>query len=258
MTVGRSSTTSVYVMDDVNSPGRVANIRNTIQRKAFLRRFYAEAYKKYLDCLQRCPKKGCVFELGSGGGFAATVIPELITSDILPYQGIDCVVDAEQLPLPDNSVRLFCMMNVFHHIPDVRAFLREAQRCLTTGGRLFIIDQHVGHISRFILRYFHHEPFSPDAAEWHFESRGPLSGANGALAWLVFRRDRGLFESKFKHLKLLRYEPHTPLGYWISGGLHGWSLLPGSAVTAMNWFDRLLIHISENFGSFVDIEVVKV
>ena len=220
--------------------------------------FIQRPISKYLNCLGRCPKKGCLLELGSGGGFAAEVVPELITSDILPYEGIDCVVDAKHLPLQDNSVRLICMMNVFHHIPDAEAFLYEAQRCLITGGRLLIIDQHVGYISRLVLRYFHHEPFFPQATEWRFESQGPLSGANGALAWLVFRRDRGLFESKFKHLKLSRYEPHTPLGYWLSGGLHRWSLLPSPAVAAMNWFDRLLTRISENLGSFVDIEVVKV
>ncbi len=245
-------------MDDLNSPSRISEIRNTIQQKAYLRQFYTTAYEKYLDCLGKCPKSGCVLELGSGGGFAAEVIPGLITSDILPYKGIDCVVDARRLPFPDSSIRLICMMNVFHHISDVDAFLREAQRCLITGGRLFIIDQHVGYISRFVLRYLHHEPFSPRTTEWRFESQGPLSGANGALAWLVFKRDRDLFESKFKHLKLSRYEPHTPLGYWIFGGLHKWSLLPGSAVTAMNWFDRQLTRISENLSSFVDVEIVKV
>ena len=75
--------------------------------------------------MQRCPKKGLVVEIGSGAGFAKSFIPDIITSDILPYDGVDKVVDATKLPLENESVRLLCMLNVFHHIREVEKFLRE-------------------------------------------------------------------------------------------------------------------------------------
>jgi hypothetical protein len=61
-------------------------------------------------------------EPGSGGGFAQRIIPELITTDILSYDGVDRVVDATRMPFQDRSVRFFGMLNIFHHIPDVAAF----------------------------------------------------------------------------------------------------------------------------------------
>lgn len=244
-------------MEDIDNPNKVFEFRKIIQRRPFLREFYNESYRKYVACLERCPREGYILELGSGAGFAAKVIPSLIASDILLYEGVDCVIDARELPFPDLSIRLICMMNVFHHIHDVEAFLFDAQRCLIPGGRLFIIDQHVGFISKPILGYLHHELFQPDVEEWTFEINRPLSGANGALAWMVFLRDRESFESNFKQLKLVRYQPHTPLSYWLSGGLHGWNLLPQAMTGPARRFDRFLMRVSSDLGSFVDIEVVK-
>ncbi len=80
-----------------------------------------------------------------------------------------------------------------------------------------------------ILRYAHHEPSDPGAREWRFKTTGPLSGANGALTWIVFRRDRERFERQFPELGLERYEPHTPLRY----------------------------RLSPEYGSFVDVERVR-
>ena len=161
------------------------------------------------------------------------------------------------MPFENASVRLIAMLNVFHHIPDVAAFLREAVRCVMPGGRVLILDQHPGWISKPILRHLHHEPFRPDAASWSFDATGPLSGANGALAWIVFARDQRRFETEFRDLRLLRYEPFAPLRYWLSGGLKQWSLLPDSAWHTATVLDRTLVRISENFGSFVEIEIVR-
>jgi SAM-dependent methyltransferase len=241
----------------IDDPARGGELKRTILGKPALKRFYMEIYGKYADCLTRCPAGGLAVELGSGGGFAKTVISELITTDVIPYEDVERVVDATRMPFDNASVRMIAMLNVFHHIPDVAAFLREAVRCVMPGGRLLIIDQNPGWISKPILRHLHHEPFRPDAAKWNFETTGPLSGANGALAWIVFVRDQRRFETEFPDLRLLRYEPFAPLRYWLCGGLKRWSLLPDSAWQAATALDRTLLRISENFGSFVEIEAVR-
>ena len=207
--------------------------------------------------MQSCPPVGIALELGSGAGFAKKIVPELVTSDVLPYQGIDQVIDGTSLPFPNQTLRLLCMMNVFHHIPDVGAFLSEAERCLVPGGRILIADQHVGPLCRPIFKYLHHEPFRPTAVNWKFESTGPLSDANGALAWMVFVRDLTEFEKQYPGLKLLRYQPHTPLRYWLAGGLKDWSLLPCWAFGLATAADRLLIGIYPDLGSFTFVELVK-
>jgi SAM-dependent methyltransferase len=244
-------------MDALDSPDRVAEIRSVIDAKPALKGFYAEIYARYAASLAMCPHEGLAVELGSGGGFAQRIVPELVTTDVLPYDGIDRVVDATRMPFANRSVRFFCLLNVFHHIPDVAAFLREAGRCLMPGGRLLLIDQHPGWISKPVLRFIHHEPFCPDAADWRFESTGPLSGANGALAWIVFVRDRTKFIEQFPELQLLQYRPFAPLTYWLSGGLKPWHLLPSAAYGTVATIDRALLRISTHFGSFVEIEVAR-
>ena len=244
-------------METVDSASRIVEIRRTIEGKLSLKLFYREVYKKYTDSLKLCPKEGLALELGSGAGFARKIIPELITSDIIPYDGIDCVIDATKLPFEDSSLRFIAMMNTFHHISDVASFFAEAERCLVRGGRLLLVDQHLGYISAPILRFVHHEAFFPEAKDWKFDSSGPLSGANSALAWMVFSRDRERFKELFPSLKIVRYTPHTPLRYWLAGGLKSWSLLPGWAFGVATQIDRLLIGVSLKFGSFVDIEILR-
>lgn len=243
--------------ESLDDPTRVTELRQRIRRKPALRMFYLEVYAKYAAVIARCPGEGLVVELGTGGGFSKEVIPEIVTSDTISYDGIDRVVDATQMPFAKCSVRAILMMNVFHHIPDVAAFLKEAARVLIPGGRLFMVDQHPGWIARPILKWVHHEGFDDRVAAWKFQSSGPLSGANGALAWIVFQRDRAQFERQFPELRVLRYEPHTPLRYWLSGGLKAWSLLPGWTVSSATKLDAFLMRLTPQLGSFVDIEIEK-
>jgi SAM-dependent methyltransferase len=167
------------------------------------------------------------------------------------------VLDARQLPFCTGALRAVLMFNVFHHIPDVAAFLAECERVLRPRGRVLIVDQHPGVIGAPILRYLHHEPYTPEAASWTFQSSGPLSRANGALCWMVFRRDRAEFETQFRRLSLERYQPHTPLRYWLSGGLKRWTLLPRVLYPAATALDCALAAAWPDTGSFVDVELVR-
>lgn len=252
---GAGARTALAGLDD---PGRISEIRAAIARKRSLRRFYERNYRRYGEVLARCPGTGTALELGSGGGFAKEAVPGLTTSDVLPYEGVDMVVDGTRLPFRSEALRFIGMTNVLHHVPDVELFFAEAERCLKPGGRTLIVDQHVGLLTRFILKYLHHEPYDPDAAEWRFRSEGPLSGANGALAWIVFVRDRQRFSRLFPRLAVAGYRPHTPLSYWLSGGLKRWNLVPGWATGAADALDALLLRCSEDLASFADVELVRV
>jgi SAM-dependent methyltransferase len=244
-------------MTALESSESLERATRAIRDKPALRAFYHEAYAKFAGCVARCPPGGGVLELGSGGGFLREVLPDVVTSDVLPYPGVDNVVDATRMQFADASLRAILMLNVFHHIADCAAFLREAARCLVPGGRVFMVDQYPGWLSTPIFRYVHHEGFAPDAASWTFASSGPLSSANGALAWIVFERDRARFDREFPELELARFAPHTPLLYWLSGGLKSWSLIPGFGVAPAARLDRALARLSPGACSFVDIELVR-
>ena len=77
------------------------------------------------------------------------------------------------------------------------------------------------------------------------------------MAWIVFQRDRELFEERFPGLRLATYRLHTPLRYFLAGGLKRWSLLPGWAFPFATDLDHGLARLSPRLASFVDIELVR-
>lgn len=242
---------------ELDSPHRFFDIQKIIKSKPSLMKLYEEYYQRFSEVLKTCPPSGIALELGSGAGFIKEVLPDVTTSDVIPYEGVDSVVDATKMPFGDGELRAIFLLLVFHHIPNVPSFLREATRCLKEGGRIYIVDQHHGWLSRWILKYAHHEPYHADAREWEFESSGPLSDANGALSWIVFSRDVARFKREFPDLELLYYRPITPLRYWLTGGLKSWSLLPNALFPLLTWVDRIICRFVPNLGSFVEIEIRK-
>lgn len=244
-------------MNNLDDPGRGDQLVQRIQQKSALRRLYLEVYAAYRDVLDRTPQNGQAIELGAGAGFVKDVIPDMKATDILPYSTVELTFDACRMPFADNSLRFIGMQNVLHHIPDAEAFFSECQRCLLPGGRVLIVDQYPGWLAHWILKYVHHEAYDPAARTWSFPSSGPLSGANGALAWIVFFRDRARFEQRYPQLQITQIERHTPLRYWLSGGLKAWSLIPDSGWSIACRLDALLLRCSPQWASFMNIELVK-
>ena len=244
-------------MIDLDSHIRAKGLREKIKGKKSLYRLYCEFYKKYELSLKKCPKDGISVEIGSGAGFIKDILPKVITTDILLYETIELAMDATKLPFEGNSIKSLFLMNTLHHIPDTVSFFREVERCLKPGGRVFIIDQYHGWISKLILKYLHHEDYHPQAKEWAFETSGPLSGANGALCWIIFYRDRALFEELYPSLKIDKLTPHTPFRYWLSGGLKKWNLLSGPLFRVTSKIDLWLSKKIPQLNSFIDVELQK-
>lgn len=242
----------------LDDPERGPALRARILQKPALRRWYEEVYERYRGSVGRATAQGLVVELGSGAGFARDVLPGLVTTDVLPYRDVDLRADATALPFADCSLKAILLLNTLHHVPDVERFFAEARRCLAPGGRMLVVDQYPGWLAHLVLAYGHHEAYDPRAVEWRFHSDGPLSAANGALAWIVFVRDRARFERLFPELRITRIEPHSPLRYWLAGGLKAWSLLPGALFGAATRLDRKLARLLPQTSSFMDVEIERV
>lgn len=220
-----------YALDD---PRTTESRRAIIKNKGLLRRIYAEWYARIC---QKIPVtvSGQVLEIGSGGGFFKEVYPGCRTSEIFMISGVDVVLDARCMPLHDAALQALVMVDVFHHIPDAYAFLHEVQRVLRPGGRLIMIEPWRSPWSKCIYGNLHGEPFLPEAGarnatlreRWAFAASGPLSGANGALPWIVFHRDRDAFLREFPLLQIESIEPDYPFVYLASGGVSMRSLAPG-------------------------------
>jgi SAM-dependent methyltransferase len=235
----------------VDDPHTTLARREILRRKAFLRKVYLEWYDLILAALPEPP--GRVLELGSGAAFLKDLLPSLVTSEVVAWEGVALVADARVLPLSTGSLRAVVMTNVFHHVGDARAFLREAARAVRPGGVVAMIEPWVTPWSRFVYGRLHDEPFRPEARGWEFRADGPLSGANGALPWIVFERDRTTFHAEFPEWRVETVQPLMPLRYLLSGGLSMRSLMPGAAFGFWRTMERAASPIMDRVAMFASI-----
>jgi SAM-dependent methyltransferase len=240
----RESSTAGLDIDDADT---TLLRRQLIQDKAFLRGIYADWYR-LIDQASTCP--GLLLEVGSGGGFLKTAVDRVITSDILKIDGVDLVLDASILPFGNASLRGVALTNVMHHLPDVESFFSEACRCIKPGGSIVMIEPWVTTWSRFVYRTFHHEPFDPAASSWSLAPGHPLSSANGALPWIIFKRDQQAFSEKFPDLVLESLRPFMAFTYLISGGLSFKPLMPAATYPIYRWIDGHLTRIFPESSMF--------
>jgi SAM-dependent methyltransferase len=237
----------------LDDPRTTERRRDIIQQNRFLNLIYQEWYSLLSSRIP--PGSGRVLELGSGAGFFARYVPELITSEVFLCSGIQAVLDARQMPLCSSSLKAIVMVDVFHHIPDIRPFLHEAVRCLRSGGALLMIEPWVSRWSRLIYTHLHHEPFHPESASWSFPPTGPLSGANGALPWIVFERDKQILSRDFSSLTIRDVRPIMPFRYLVSGGVSMRQLMPRALFPIWRQIDHCLSHWSNVWPMFVLIDV---
>jgi SAM-dependent methyltransferase len=240
----------------LDSPERAILHREIIRRKVFLRKLYEQWYGKFLNCITTLPD-GLMVELGSGGGFFKEVEPAVICSDIIPLPGNDLTFSALEMPFDAKSISGIFMIDTFHHIPDSKLFFEEAERVLKPGGKIMMIEPANSLMGRFIYKNFHHEPFYTDGS-WKIPDEGPLTGANGALPWIVFVRDADLFRELFPGFKIESVEFHNPFLYLLSGGVSYRQLLPGFSFPLVNAIDKILPRISSQFSMFMTIKITRV
>ncbi|MGV8080238.1 MAG: class I SAM-dependent methyltransferase [Syntrophales bacterium] len=241
---------------NVDDPATTEVRRRIIRSKPFLKHLYDEWYAGILTSLPGVD--GPVVELGSGAGHLEHFLPGVIKSEILPCPHVAVVLDAAFLPFVDQSLRALVMTDVFHHLPRPEAFLREAVRCLRPGGSVVMIEPWVTPWSRFVYRRLHPEPFEPDAGSWEFPISGPLSGANSALPWIVFNRDRHRFQSVFPLLRIETVEPMMPFRYLLSGGVSLRSLQPAWTFPLWRSLERMLRPCLPKMAMFARIVLKRI
>lgn len=228
--------------------------RRIIKKKGFLKKLYTDFYKVFISI--KIPE-GMVVELGSGAGFIKELAPLTVTSDVIKGVEIDRVIDATNLPFKNQSIAGFFMLDVLHHIKDAEKALVELERCLKIGGKIVMIEPYNSVFGSFIYRHFHHEGFDPNS-NWKIEGTGRMSEANQAIPWIIFVRDRKIFDKKFPNLKIVKINPHTPLRYIISGGLSKPQLLPSFAYGFILLIEKILSPFNKFIGLFVTIELQKI
>ena len=209
---------------DIDDPQTTHLRRQIIREKYFLKKIYEEWYQSIAASLPS--DDGAVLELGAGAGFMSDFVPNLITSELFYCPDVQVVLSGLSLPFRARSLRGIVMTDVLHHLPQPRLFFVEAARCVRPGGVIAMIEPWVTSWSRFVYTRLHHEPFQPETALWELPATGPLSGANGALPWIIFVRDRVKFKQEFPEWRIELIKSIMPFRYLLSGGVSLRSLAP--------------------------------
>jgi SAM-dependent methyltransferase len=241
---------------NIDDPSATLVWRKIALDNSFLRQVYEDWYQKIADALPDAATQ--VLEIGSGAGFMQSCIPGIITSELLQIPGIDAVLDAHHLPFAPAALDAVVLTDVLHHLPEPRRFLSETMRCIRPGGRLIMIEPWVTRWSTFIYKKLHSEPFVTETRHWEFESTGPLSGANIAMPWLIFERDRAEFEATYPGWRIHKIELFMPFCYLVSGGVSMRQLMPGWSYPLWRGLERALQPWMKHLAMFALIVLERV
>ncbi len=222
--------------------------RRILTRKRFVQDLFIgfyqrcrEADQRYFHAAHASPR----LELGSGAGLVKKVFPDVVTSDVKHLAWVDMVARGEELPFADRSLRAIYAMNVFHHVSDPRTFFQEIERVVAPGGGIVMIEPYYGPLARLLFkRLFTQESYDTQAPDWPRHQRHLVaSDANQALSYIVLKRDLGRWELECPGLELVLDQPHTHIGYLLSGGVNFRQMVPdalGQPVLSLEqWLEPL-------------------
>lgn len=191
-------------------------------------------------------------ELGAGVSFIKDKNSNIITSDIKDYEGVDIVVNAQDMQFNNQEIHSFYGINCFHHFPNPREFFTELNRTLKPGGGAILIEPYYGLFSNILYKKVHEDEFY-DKNQLHWETGQNdgqfMTGANQALSYLIFERDKDIFESEFPDLEIVHTSViHNYLRYLVSGGVNFKQLLPDFMEKPLRLIEKLFIPLNKIFG----------
>ena len=213
--------------------------RGVWEQKETIRLLYRDFHRRLLDS---CPA-GRVLDIGGGTAHIKDVRPDIVSTDILLFPGIDVVADAHRLPFPDESFMGVVMLDVLHHLERPIEFLEEASRVLKPGGRLAMIEPAMTTLARRFYDYFHAEPVDMDADPFADVAinpdRDPFD-ANQAIPTLLFATSAACrrVEEVIPSLRVRSVKWLSLFAYPMSGGFQSWSMMPAALVRPLLAFEE--------------------
>ena len=205
--------------------------RRTWENKQTIRILYRDFHRRLLEI---CPQ-GAVLDIGGGTAHIKDTRPNVVSTDILAFPGIDVVADAHRLPFRDRSFGGVVMLDVLHLLERPVEFLKEASRVLETGGRLAMIEPAMTTVARGFYQYLHNEPVDMNADPFAKVAinpdRDPFD-ANQAIPMLLFAtlEARHRVEKEIPSLRVHSVSWLSLFAYPLSGGFQNWSLMPAALV----------------------------
>lgn len=228
---------------DVDGTERLRLHRIMLDKKPMLREVFTEFHHTFRSLDERFfSANGSRIELGAGIAPVRDSYPDVLATDVVYGPHLDRVINAEKMGLPDASVRAFYGQNCFHHLPHPDQFFLELDRVLAPGGGVILLEPYYGPIASFMFkRLFKTEGFDKKTPLWDTPIAGPMNGANQALSFIIFIRDRTDFTKKQPTLKIVHQELcSNHIKYLLSGGLNFKQLCPSKLSPIINIIQRIL------------------
>lgn len=234
ITVGQSDTAKDCAVT-LRNRARLSANQNLL---FWYRELYRDQFKGFPD-----PAALCVLEVGSGTSPLKQFLSNVVTSDVLDLDYLDCVFDCHEIDkfddITDGSLDVITVTNVLHHLKSPIVFLNRAAKKLKSGGKVIATEPFFSLLSTPIFKYLHHEPVNTEISKPEVKTvRGPLASANIALPWLIFFRRRDWAEKLNDNYDLANCSVRffSAVSYMASGGISHTMPVPG-------WLYRAFFHI---------------
>jgi SAM-dependent methyltransferase len=225
--------------------------RNQWEKKESIRLLYRDFHRRLLES---CPE-GRVLDIGGGTAHVKDFRPDIVSTDILSFPGIDVVADAHRLPFPDECFSGVVMLDVLHHLERPIEFLKEASRVLKCGERLAMIEPAMTTVARRFYDHFHEEPVDmgvdPFAPVEIDPARDPFD-ANQAIPTLLFSTSSACWrlEQAIPSLRVQSVKWLSLFAYPLSGGFQSWSLMPTTLIKPLLALEERIPQIIQRHIAF--------
>lgn len=225
-------------MTDLDEGSRIAE-------DEFLSALYALSYKRLRHLIGESPLLNVV-EIGAGQCMSRLSGHDWIFSDVRGCAPLDLLNMAEALPYRASSLDGIVLKDTWHHIPDIERFLEEAHRALKPHGVIAVFDPYWSALARFVYRFLHQEKWDSRTPTWSFISQDPWD-SNQALTYLMLKRDRTLFESKWgSQFRIVESVPLVGPSFLLSGGVSRRTFVGGRVL-------KQLLDVEERLGSWFNV-----
>jgi SAM-dependent methyltransferase len=238
----------VYSLDQHNI--ELHENRRSWERKPVLRKIYEGFHRRILLACQR-DIKGPTVEIGSGLGQIKNLIPDCITTDVLPNPWLDQTENAYSLSFSNGSVANLILFDVWHHLRYPGSAMVEFRRVLAHGGRLIIFDPCMSLLGLIVYGIFHHEPLGLNEPVTWFPppERNAVDAdyyAAASSAWQIFCRSN---PPQLEGWQVIERYRAAAISYVASGGFRAPQLYPSALLPLLQHLDLILDRLPAIFAT---------
>ena len=123
-----------------------------------------------------------------------------------------------------------------------------------------MVEPEISPVSYLFYKFMHPEPVVMNEfplSDRTFEPHRDPFESNQAIPHLLLTKYRNDFETKFKNLKIIKYQRFSCFSYVLSGGFRNWCLLPFTMAPAVLKLENFITPIIAPIAAFRLLAVIE-